>query len=301
LRIDNQYPRHRSRGAALALTLVMLSVFFGMAALVVDVGRLYNTRASLQNAADAASLAASQDLGKSNYVQAMSVADASVRSMLDVNPIWGGKTTTSYDLVFGRTQTSMNGQGLSFIPGVTPPNALEVTAHYDLPYTFGQIIGFHGSLVNASSTSAIRARDIMFVFDISCSMGALTSTSELEADLTALGIPFVGSGLANYSGVTICHYPTNPANALTITIASPAVAAHLAHGDTLGECADGFVDCDGIGDDDGGNGGHDDGKGGGEGGHGDGKGGGKGGHGGGKGGGKDGHGGGKGGHGSGDD
>lgn len=37
--------------------------------------------------------------------------------------------------------------------------------------------------------------------------------------------------------VTICHVPPgNPANAHTITVAAPAVAAHLAHGDTLGAC-----------------------------------------------------------------
>src|SRR5262245_632952 len=37
--------------------------------------------------------------------------------------------------------------------------------------------------------------------------------------------------------VTICHIPPgNPSNAHTITVGAPAVAAHLAHGDTLGPC-----------------------------------------------------------------
>jgi hypothetical protein len=37
--------------------------------------------------------------------------------------------------------------------------------------------------------------------------------------------------------VTLCHVPPgNPGNAHTITVGAPAVAAHLAHGDTLGPC-----------------------------------------------------------------
>ena len=37
--------------------------------------------------------------------------------------------------------------------------------------------------------------------------------------------------------VTVCHAPPgNPDNAQTISVAESAVSAHLAHGDTLGEC-----------------------------------------------------------------
>jgi hypothetical protein len=39
-------------------------------------------------------------------------------------------------------------------------------------------------------------------------------------------------------GVSLCHIPQgNPANAQTIVVGQAAVAAHLAHGDYLGECA----------------------------------------------------------------
>lgn len=50
-----------------------------------------------------------------------------------------------------------------------------------------------------------------------------------------------GDGGGNGDGkVTICHVPPgNPSAAHTLAVGAPAVAAHLAHGDTLGPCDDG--------------------------------------------------------------
>ena len=48
------------------------------------------------------------------------------------------------------------------------------------------------------------------------------------------------SALAGEEKVVICHIPPgNPNNAHTITVGASAVAAHLAHGDTLGPCGSG--------------------------------------------------------------
>jgi hypothetical protein len=49
-----------------------------------------------------------------------------------------------------------------------------------------------------------------------------------------------GNGYAASKGkVDICHIPPgNPNNAHTINVSTSAVKAHLAHGDTLGECPD---------------------------------------------------------------
>jgi len=49
-------------------------------------------------------------------------------------------------------------------------------------------------------------------------------------------IPVVASnGDGSQDKVVICHKPGTPAEH-TLTVAQPAVAAHLAHGDTLGPC-----------------------------------------------------------------
>ena len=49
--------------------------------------------------------------------------------------------------------------------------------------------------------------------------------------------PHPAAAGAGEEKVTICHIPPgNPDNAHTVTVGAPAVPAHLAHGDTLGEC-----------------------------------------------------------------
>lgn len=65
---------------------------------------------------------------------------------------------------------------------------------------------------------------------------------KLRAASLALLLFATGTGLFALGGVdkvTICHVPPgNPGNAHTITVGAPAVDAHLAHGDSLGACAD---------------------------------------------------------------
>ena len=54
----------------------------------------------------------------------------------------------------------------------------------------------------------------------------------------ALGAAFAGGGNQK---VSLCHFPPgNPDNGHTITVSEKAVPAHLAHGDSLGECPTGY-------------------------------------------------------------
>ena len=54
------------------------------------------------------------------------------------------------------------------------------------------------------------------------------------------GLAFSQSALAKGGGgqqkVTLCHVDQETGEEITITVGAPAVPAHLAHGDTLGEC-----------------------------------------------------------------
>ena len=56
MRDTQQHQQHR--GAVVAWTAVSMTMLLGMTALAVDSGYLYNVKADLQNAADAAALAA---------------------------------------------------------------------------------------------------------------------------------------------------------------------------------------------------------------------------------------------------
>ena len=61
--------------------------------------------------------------------------------------------------------------------------------------------------------------------------------------LTALIL--ILTSVSAYAGpkVAICHYPPgNPENAQAIVVGEPAVKAHLAHGDQLGDCGN-FPSC----------------------------------------------------------
>jgi hypothetical protein len=71
-------------------------------------------------------------------------------------------------------------------------------------------------------------------------MGCLNSTESSSNSTDASGFRISGITADVGAGVTkvdVCHIPPgNPENAHTITVGSPAVAAHLAHGDAIGAC-----------------------------------------------------------------
>jgi hypothetical protein len=69
--------------------------------------------------------------------------------------------------------------------------------------------------------------------DDSANAAALRSQSSQSG-----GLEFAGKGVGNgVVKVDVCHIPPgNPANMHVITVGSPAVRAHLAHGDNLGAC-----------------------------------------------------------------
>ena len=52
-----------------------------------------------------------------------------------------------------------------------------------------------------------------------------------------LSLAFLATvSLAGNGKVTLCHVRGNSGKVTTISVAAPAVAAHLAHGDSLGSC-----------------------------------------------------------------
>ncbi len=123
--------RSGERGQAAILTLVSLTTLIGMVALVIDVGVWRSERGHMQNAADAAALAAASYLpdqaGKANGV-AHATAAANGATSADVSFGQSDPTSTGYDTVTVRTHA----------PGT--------------PY-FAKLFGIGGFDINTSATA----------------------------------------------------------------------------------------------------------------------------------------------------
>ena len=88
---------------------------------------------------------------------------------------------------------------------------------------------------------SIGKNDVLCLFEL-----GTTNLNSSEADFQDLGILISLREASSDDKVTICHIPPgNPDNAHTLSVGAPAVAAHLAHGDTLGPCDGGGNDSPG--------------------------------------------------------
>jgi hypothetical protein len=100
---------------------------------------------------------------------------------------------------------------------------------------------------NSTSLKGISVKSLhkIFAFSMVLAAGTLTGcissndSSDDSSNAAALrsqgsALEFAGKGVVK---VDICHIPPgNPANMHVITVGSPAIKAHLAHGDNLGAC-----------------------------------------------------------------
>src|SRR6201989_2609792 len=89
--LQSERQRSERRGIIVVLTSFLLTVLFAFLALSVDTGRVVMTQTKMQNAVDAASLAASQEVNAAGYaggrgqgsgpIDANSIAVASAKTM----------------------------------------------------------------------------------------------------------------------------------------------------------------------------------------------------------------------------
>ena len=149
---------NQRRGAVAVLVLVMFPVLLGFTALTIDVGRLYTTRAELQNTADAAALAASLDLGGSDPRASIHRARSRAIQYISENRVWKKGGTSSHEITFGEAALLMNGSGIEYTVGVSCANAVKVTVYYDLKYSFASVLGFTSKRVGASAIAGIASQ-----------------------------------------------------------------------------------------------------------------------------------------------
>lgn len=171
--------RNRRRGAAAAFVLVFAVVMFGMAALTIDVGRMYRARAEAQSAADAAAMAAAWRLMDDDRLKstadALTVASAArteavtygaANSVMKLAPVLdpNSNNTTDGDVVLG--YLSDPALPLSALQTAFPDqyNTVIVTVHRDtvrngpILLHFAPVLGISEKDVSAQAAASFDDR-----------------------------------------------------------------------------------------------------------------------------------------------
>jgi Flp pilus assembly protein TadG len=179
------------RGVVAVLAAVFLVVLFGFVAFAVDTGVIHMTQTKMQNAVDAASLAASEEI--TNYIYAAgqgessatvggsSTAVANARTMAaEIGEANGVFIDPENDVQFGKRVFDAASNTWPIQWGSEPYNVVKVTARRtnedtsapdgQLPLTFGWALNKSSASLETSSTAFVESRDIVVVLDFSSSM-----------------------------------------------------------------------------------------------------------------------------------
>jgi Mg-chelatase subunit ChlD len=189
------------QGVIVVLTAFLLTVMFAFVALSVDTGRVVLTETQMQNACDAASLAATQEIQAAVYaagqgigsatVDANSIAVQAARDMAfqvaEANGVYINPVT---DVEFGKRIYNPAGGNWTVQWGGAPFNVVRVTARRNgsdlespdgqFPLAFGWAIGKESVPLQTSSTAFTEARDLVLVLDFS---GSMNYDSQLTSSL----------------------------------------------------------------------------------------------------------------------
>lgn len=114
------------KGQMMVISALAMTALIGFAALSVDTGRIYMTKSSLQNAADAAALAGAQEL-PDNPMGAVSAANQYLAN--------NGITDETVEVTVGEENKS-----------------IKVTVERNLPMTLASVVGFNNADVKADTT-----------------------------------------------------------------------------------------------------------------------------------------------------
>ncbi|MBX3425834.1 MAG: VWA domain-containing protein [Pirellulales bacterium] len=257
-RLAGPPPQPSRRGVIVVLTGFCLCALFAFVALSVDTGRIVLTETRMQNAVDAAALAAAQEItaavhaagqgqGPAN-IDANSIAVAAARQMAatvaaangvfvdpdgDVN---FGKRV--YDAGTGTWPIQWNASPFNVVQVVARRTNADTTAQDgELPLAFGFAVGRSQVPLQTSATAFVEARDIVVVLDVSASMNddssLISSLGQSQAEqlldgmwnsLVAANPKFPGTSQAKFPstgfGQVKSYYGTYVSSTDTATILS---------------------------------------------------------------------------------
>ena len=236
--------RKLRKGIVAVLALAVLPVVLAFVAFSVDTGLINNSQVNLQNAADAAALAASQEITSAIHqagqgqgdatIDANSIAVAAARQVaVDVAQANGVYVDPVGDVQFGKRVYDAATETWPIVWDDQPYNVVRVEVRMDNPsmdapdhelqLMFGAFVGQPTVPLSASASAFVEARDLVVVLDFSASMnddsefrkiGSLDQ-ADIEANMleifNALGPPDVASLPFDPAYLTIVGQP--PADA----------------------------------------------------------------------------------------
>lgn len=231
---ERRVSRIDRRGAFTVLALFCLVVVMAFAALSVDYSRLVLTRQRLQNACDAAALAAAMEITYAIENAGTDVSDVTAYAQAQartkaaqVAELMGVYVDPALDVEFGRRQYNAQTGEFEITWDQNPANLVRVTARRDnpdssqpdgvLPVPFASAVGAASPQLVTQASAYVEARDIVAVLDFSRSMNfdsqfsaeasVSLPQSQLESNLNLvwsdLGSPAYGSLPYTPSWVTI--------------------------------------------------------------------------------------------------
>ncbi len=187
------------RGIVVVMTAFVLVVLFAFLALSLDIGRMVLTETEMQNAVDAAALAASQEIAAAvhaagqgeggAHIDANSNAVAAARAVAaQVAAANGVYVDPDTDITFGRRGYDATTGTWPIEWGGSPVNVVKVVASKSnpdptapdakLPLAFGWAVGKDSVEMTSSATAFVEARDLVLVLDFS---GSMSDDTELRA------------------------------------------------------------------------------------------------------------------------
>lgn len=158
----------RHRGAIAVLAAIMLTVLLGAIAFAVDYGYLVKVRTDLQRAADAAALAATQDLIRlADTTQDLSQTRATTQEYARSNLGDAGFQIADADIEIGRFDPDTVYSSVNLLNNGTL-DTVRVTLRRDgvsnplIPLMFARVLGHQQASVSASATAALQKAEHLF-------------------------------------------------------------------------------------------------------------------------------------------
>jgi Putative Flp pilus-assembly TadE/G-like/von Willebrand factor type A domain len=184
-------PTANRRANILVLSALLMTLIFAMAAFSIDIGLIALTKCRLQNAADAAALAAAQELsGVDDPATVRSNARAAARDVVIAN--FGGNSANAnfdaeQDIEFGHATWDAQSQTTTYQWGdqYVPYNVVRAHARREmrgsdeqtgvarderLKLAFSPVIGHTHASITTQAVASFQPRDIVVVLDFSHSM-----------------------------------------------------------------------------------------------------------------------------------